>query len=71
MFLVVSFKTSASKMVSEKKLVIKFKAVSLLKVKTLKILTTSEPDWRKNNLPPLHWRAFHFSVHFTVPDQEQ
>lgn len=51
-FLVVSFKTSAIKMVNEKKLIIKFKAISLLKVKSLKILTISEPDWRKNSLPP-------------------
>lgn len=37
--------------VSEKKLIIKFKAISLLKVKSLKVLTIGEPDWRKANLP--------------------
>lgn len=39
-------------MVNEKKLLIKFKTISLLGVKRLKILTISEPDWMKNNLPP-------------------
>lgn len=43
-FLLVSFKTSAFKMVSEKNLVIKFKVISLLRVKRLKILTISEAD---------------------------
>lgn len=62
MFLVVSFKTSAIRTVSEKKLIIKFKAVSLLKVKSLKVLTVGEPDWLRKPTCPLRWRALHFSV---------
>lgn len=52
MLQVVSFKTSTIKIVNEKMLVIKFKAISLLQVKNLKISTVREPDWRKINLPP-------------------
>lgn len=58
MFLVVSFKTSAIKMVNEKKLIIKFRAISLLKVKSPKILTITEPDWRKKQLGPCTGEPF-------------
>lgn len=61
MFLVVSFKTLAIKTVNEKKLIIKFKAISLLKVKSLKILTITEPDWRKN--PALESLSFKYMLY--------